>query len=386
MDLRLYFDSVDFDFFQKEKKFGKHTLGHAITKDTGSYNKGGKGKISVALIGVPNDTNTPNKGTAKAPDEIRRHLYELSEFDAALKIVDLGNLKKGKTDQDTYFALRDIIDYQKENDIISIVLGGGQDISVGIARAYHDNKKFSLAIADSRVDIKTSREVSNAANFVSRILRENPALFHLQFIGLQSHFVSPATLRFLKEQTFDYLQLGHIRDNYAVLEPVLRNAHFLSFDISAVRHSDAPGHYSVSPNGFTGEEACMTARYAGLSNRLSTFGLFEANPQIDKPGATAALAAQMVWYFLEGVTGRRKEDPEIDKKPFKQYYVEMENAGEPLVFYHHQPTNRWWTELYYNEGDSIVIACRESDYKQAAAKEIPDIWWEYIRKTERLLK
>lgn len=386
MDLSLYFDPVDFEFFQKEKKFGKHTLGHAIAKDTGSYNKGGKIKVSVALIGVPNDTNTLNKGTAKAPDEIRRFLYELSGLDTTLKIVDLGNLKKGKTEQDLYFALRDIIDYQKEKNIITIVLGGGQDISIGIARAYHDNKKFSLAIVDSRVDIKTSREVSNATNFISRILRENPTLFHLQLIGLQTHFVSPETLQLLKEQTFDYLQLGRIRDSYAALEPVLRNAHFLSFDISAIRHSDAPGHYAISPNGFTGEEACMTARYAGLSNRLSTFGLFEVNPQIDKSGITAALAAQIVWYFMEGVTGRRKEDPEIDKKLFKQYFVEMENAEEPLVFYHHQATNRWWTELYYNEGDSITIACHENDYKQAAAKEIPDIWWKYIRKTERLLK
>ncbi|MCL1822113.1 MAG: formimidoylglutamase [Prolixibacteraceae bacterium] len=386
MDLRLYFDPPDFEFLQKEKKIGKHTLGHAVLKDTSSYNKGGKAKISVALMGVPNDSNTPNKGTAKAPDEIRKHLYNLSNFDASVKIVDMGNLKKGKTDNDLYFALRDIIDYQKENKIVTVILGGGQDLSVGIARAYLDDKKFSLAVADARVDMKTSREVSSASNFVSRILRENPTLFHLQFIGLQSHFVPPATLDFLKNNTFAFLQLGRIRDDCSAMEPVLRNTNFLSFDISAVRHADAPGQSNASPNGFTGEEACMLARYAGLSNRLSTFGLFEANPQIDKSGMTASLAAQIVWYFLEGVTRRSREDPGIDKKAFKQYYVEMNNGEEPLVFYQHQATNRWWIELFYNEGDSIAIACSESDYKQTLCKEIPNIWWDYIRKTERLLK
>jgi len=29
-----------------------------------------------------------------------------------------------------------------------------------------------------------------------------------------------------------------------------------------------------SPNGFTGEEACMLTRYAGMSNNLSTFGIY----------------------------------------------------------------------------------------------------------------
>jgi len=386
MDLQLYFDPVDFEHFQIKKKFNKQTLGYYIEKATKSIVDFGKGKVHIALIGAPYDQGTPNKGSSKAPMEIRKHLYELSNFETRQRIIDLGNLKPGKSSQDIYFALRDVTDYLREAGVITVILGGGQDLSIGISRAFETNKEYTLTIADARVDVKTQREASDSTNFISRILRENPLLFHLQMLGIQEHYVSPYVLEFLKRNTFDYMQLGVFRDDVSAIEPLLRNTHFLSFDISAIRRSDAPAHYKPSPNGFYGEEACLICRYAGLSNRLTAFGLFELNPGLEKSGATAGLAAQMVWYFLEGAIHRRKEDPVYAKEAFTRYYVEMEDQGEPLVFYHQPATNRWWIEIFPEEGESLILACKEHDYKLAIAKEVPDICWRYVRKTRRLSK
>lgn len=386
MELQLYFDPIEFEQFRTGAKFNKHTLGYCIEKESASVKDGGKIKASVALVGVPFDNKTNNKGASKAPAEIRKHLYQLSRFEICNSIVDLGNLKPGKSDQDLYFALRDVTDYLREEGIVAIILGGGQDLSIGIARAFQSENEFTLTIADARVDIKSQREASDASNFITRILKENPSLFHLQMVGVQKHYIAPAFFEFLDQNTFDYLQLGAFRDDPASIEPLLRNSHFLSFDMSAIKKSDAEGHISPSPNGFYAEEACLVARYAGLSNRLMAFGLFEANPALDKSGSTTELAAQIVWHFVEGTNYRRKEDPITDKNSFTRYYVEMEDHGEPMVFYHQPVTNRWWIEIFPEEGKSWILACKENDYKQAIGNGIPEIYWRYVRKTTRLSK
>ncbi|MFZ5429814.1 MAG: formimidoylglutamase [Bacteroidota bacterium] len=386
MDLQLYFDPVDFEYFQNRKKFSRQVLGYYIERATRGIKDGGTGKAVAALVGVPHETGSHNKGTSRAPQEIRRYLYGLANFDTSLKIIDLGDLKPGKNPQDLYFALRDVTDYLSESGIVTMVLGGSQDLSIGIARAFSHHEEFTMTIADARVDLKSHREPSGANNFITKILRENPALFHLSMLGIQQHYVSPSVFEFLKQNTFDSIQLGDFREDHYLAEPLLRNSHFLSFDISSVKKSDAPGHTNPSPNGFYSEEACLIARYAGLSHRLMAFGLFEVNPSADKTGATGELAAQMVWYFLDGVIRRRKEDPAGNKAAFTRYFVEIEEHGEPLVFYYQPPTNRWWLEIFPEEGKSWIVACRESDYKQAISKEIPDICWKYVRKTNRLSK
>jgi formiminoglutamase len=386
MDLQLYFDPPDFDRFQTKKRFSRQTLGFHIEKATKSIKDGGTGKATIALAGVPLETGTENKGTAKAPDEIRKYLYSLSNLDTSQKIIDLGNLKSGKNPQDSYFALRDVTDYLIESGVILVVLGGGQDLGIGICRAFRNQEGFTLTVADARVDVKSQREPTGASNFITRILKENPALFHLQMLGVQQHYVSPQVFGFLQESTYDCYRLGDFREDNLLAESLLRNSHFLSFDISSIKKSDAPGHYRPSPNGFYSEEACLIARFAGLSHRLKVFGLFEVNPVADKSGATTELAAQMVWYFLDGAVQRRKEDPAVNKAAFTRYFVEMEDHGEPLVFYYQPATNRWWIELFPEEGKSWVVACKERDYRQAISQEIPDIYLKYVRKTIRLSK
>lgn len=384
MDTGLYFYPVDFTRFHSSGKIGKNTLGYQIQQATLKGIDTPKSKIRAAIIGVPYEAGSANKGTSKAPSEIRKYLYQLSDFPTPAGIIDLGDLKLGKKRQDVHYALRDIIDYLNDSNIISVVLGGGQDLSIGISRALGQDTVIS--VVDSRVDIALKRQVIDSSCFITKVLREKKEIYHLQMIGIQSHLVSPAVLEFLREKTFDYITLGQLRDDFPAVEPVLRNTGFLSFDISAVRQADAPGHPGASPNGLFSEEACRIAHYAGISNRLKTFGLFEVNPLPDKSGTTCHLAAQMIWYFLEGMTCRRNEDPSNDKSAFTKYYVKMDNSGEQLVFYNHVPTDRWWIEFAPGKAQNRTIPCSKNDYMMAVRQEIPDVWWKFIRKTERLSK
>jgi hypothetical protein len=209
-------------------------------------------------------------------------------------------------------------------------------------------------------------------------------MFHLQIIGIQNHLTSVSMSEKLNALTYDSIRLGKIRDDFNAIEPVLRNTTFLSFDISSVRNCDGGGCYQANPNGFHGEEACRIAHYAGLSHKIKVFGLFEVNPLFDNRETTANLSAQMIWYFMDALNHRLNIDPSTHSSAFVKYFVDTE--GDPLVFYNHRASGRWWIEIVTGQKDNFIIPCRENDYLTASKKEIPDIWWKFARKTDRLSK
>ena len=203
-------------------------------------------------------------------------------------------------------------------------------------------------------------------------------------IGIQSHLVSPAILEILRQQTFDYIHLGPLRDEFTDVEPLLRNTVFLSFDISSVRQSDARTGFQLSSSGLNGEEACRISHYAGLSNKIKVFGLFEVNPDKDCGAITLDLSSQIIWYFLEAFAHRNMADPVTDQDAFNRYFAEL--GGHSVVFYKHLPTGRWWIEISNPEMGRWLIPCREKDYLLAMKEEIPDVWWKFARKTDRFSK
>ncbi len=386
MDLMLYFDPVNFDSLKGEQHLHRESLGATLEKQSANIQFSGRKKPSLALWGIGPRKGARKRGYIHAPDQVRKALYQLSNFSAALRMVDLGNLKSGKAGKDILFAARDVTDYLREQGIVSIFLGGDQDLSVGIARAFRGLREFTFTAVDCRIDLKSGREATNDTNFISKLLQENPQLFHLQTIGIQAHFSPPSNYAFLSEKTFDHMPLRAYRDNPANAEPLLRNSHFVSFDMSAIRFGDAPGTRAQSPTGLSAEEACLIGRYSGLSSRLSVFGLFGLITENDVSGVTAKLAAQIVWYFMEGHSFRKADDPASDRTHFSTFFVETEKESENLTFYHQAVTNRWWIELQPAEGISWILGCSQEDYATAARGEIPEIYWKYFRKTELYLK
>ncbi|MBN1822168.1 MAG: arginase family protein [Prolixibacteraceae bacterium] len=387
MDIRYYFRPVNFDRIQDGNYLkDKNSLGFLIEKNTSSVTTENIDQFQVAIMGVPDETNSPNKGTKTAPDKIRGYLYQLTGISSKLKIIDLGNVKNGAGKNDLYFAIRDIVDFLANKKVTTIILGGGQDIGFGVSKAFKFNKYFQMTTVDPKIDLKVGRETYDSSNYISRILKDSPELFQINFIGYQSYFVPVKVQEMVKQNLFYSLRLGNLREEIEQVEPILRDSHFLSFDISSVRLQDAPGFYNGSPNGIYSEEACQISRYAGLSPELSVFGIFEVNPKNDNKDQTSKLAAHIIWYFLEGFGLREPIRPELGNSEFTEYNVEIEELNTPLVFFRHNSSNRWWMQIEGIGKNRVYVACKESDYKLAAKKEIPEKWLTFVRKIDRMSK
>ena len=187
----------------------------------------------------------------------------------------------------------------------------------------------------------------------------------------------------MKKLYFDTIRLGFARSEMSEVEPFLRDSDMVSLDINAIKQADAPGHATPSVNGFYGEEACQLAKYAGLSDRLSCFCVFEINPNFDVNNQTVELAAQIIWHFVQGFYLRQKDFPVSDLKKYIKFIVNFEKSEQKLIFYKSPKTERWWIEIPYEEKNKekkLIIPCSYQDYFKATRQEIPDKWWKYFQK------
>jgi arginase family enzyme len=381
MDVQYYFNPVDFSQFHHSGHISwKYSLGAAIERNSKDDIK----KINIAIVGIPFDSRKDDASQPESPDKIRAELYQLSKFDTKLKIADFGNVKPASSIKGNYQALRDIVDYFNELKIVTVVIGGSQDLSLGVWEAFKGNKFFSFTAIDAFLDVKNGNEPFGPTNFLSRLFSSKQVPFLFSLIGFQSHYLTSASFGKI-QNTGNHIRLGSLRDNIAIAEPVLRDTDFLSFDMNSVKHSDASGTQRVSPNGLRSEEACQLAKYAGLSNRLKVFGMFDVLTKNDRDDLTVKLAAQIIWYFIEGFVNRDIENPGLSDNCVV-FKVEVEGIDKPIVFYRNTNTNQWWIEIETDDKAKYHFACSENEYIVASNNEIPGLWLNYIQKIDEVLK
>ena len=383
MDLLYYFDKIEIEKLDIKHDLTKNKYSFFnIDKNTFNFKLNNLEQYRAAIIGIPEERNTKNKGTAKAPDKIRESLYNLN-IPSKINILDLGNLKTGKTLKDTYFAISNICQTLISKSVIPILIGGSQDLTYGNFLAYHKlNIATNLVCIDAKFDLGYLKDDFDSTSFIGQIiLNREDTLFNFSNIGYQTYYTNKEELKFLNKLNFDTIRLGKIRANLQESEPILRDADILSIDISAIKQADAPAHSTPSPNGFYGEEICQMAKYAGLSDKLSSFGIYDINPKFDNNKQTINLSAQIIWYFLDGLANRKKNNPISNSSDYTKFIVNFEKSNQNIIFYKNNFDNRWWMEISKNNNsEKIIIACSYEDYKLASSQEIPERWLNAIQK------
>ena len=292
------------------------------------------------------------------------------------------------TVQDTTVAASTVITELIQNNIVPVILGGSQDLTFANYQAYRNlGQIINIVAVDPMFDIGKSEDEVNSRSYLSNIILHQPNyLFNYANIGYQSYFIDQDALRLMKNLMFDTYRLGIVRQNLEEVEPVVRNADIMSIDISSVRFSDAPGNGNATPNGFYGEEICQIVRYAGLSDKLTSIGFYEVNPELDNHGQTSHLVAQMIWYFIDGFYNRAHEYPFRNEDDYMKYRVTIKDHREELTFYKSKKTDRWWMEIPMQSEKRIkyqrhyMVPCSYQDYQMACDNEIPDRWWMVYQK------
>lgn len=377
MELKIFFDAID------ESVYELITDPNSIFNQLRIYtDKFPDWKSAdIAIIGLKEDRgNIYTSGIERGADAIRNKLYKLKKGNQSTRIVDLGNLRNGIKIDDTYLRLREVVESLLEYNIIPIIIGTTHDLDFGQFLAYEKfDKLISVANIDAVLDLESTSHHGHNKHHTHQILMHEPNfLFNFANIGFQSFLNDYENVDVLEKLNFENHRIGTVRKSIEEMEPVIRQADMLTFDITAIRISDAPGNPNATPFGLTGEEACQLAWYAGMSNKLSSIGIYEYYPEDDIKGQTAGVIATMIWYFIEGFYNR-KPDTNFKGNGFSKFVVTMKNNPSKIVFYKNKISEMWWMEVPYPSGKDkfqrvSILPCSYADYELATKGELPNRW------------
>ena len=341
--------------------------------------------VNIAILGVLENRNDVNYiGEEFQLNEIRKAFYGLFPGSWNTTVADLGDINKGETVEDTYFALKESITILVKKKIIPIILGGSQDLTYANYRAYDALiPMVNVVNIDSQFNLGDSTKPIKNNSFIGKIILNKPYnLFNYATIGYQTYFNSQEEIDLMDNLYFESYRLGVSKD-VTIVEPVLRDANIVSVDLNSVKSSEVSLKQKYSPNGLDGKEICAIARYAGISNKVSSFGIYEYKPSKDDQ-LTSMLVSQILWYFIEGVNYRVKDDDFLDDRNYQKYITLVDS--EELVFYKSTKTGRWWIEIPFLADVNnklkrhTLLPCMHQDYLDACNNKVPDRWYKALQK------
>ena len=344
--------------------------------------------VKFAILGVKeNRSDVDFIGEEICFDEIRKSLYSLYPGNWPYSIIDMGDIEKGESVQDTHFAMKTVMEELLKKDITPLLLCGSQDLAYSQYRAYDfSGNMVNITNIDSKFDLGDADQPMTNKSFVGKIIVDKPySLFNYSNIGYQSYYNSPEEIQLMEKLFFDGYRLGEVTADITLVEPILRNSDMVFLDIGTIKSADLSYKNSRSPNGFDGREICAISRYAGISNKVTSFGVYELKDFKNSKSA-AMLIAQIFWYFIEGFSFRVSDDDFSNETQYVIYKVPIED--DILIFKKSNKTGRWWIELpfFLNVNNKLkretLLPCTYDDYLSACNQEMPERWIKARRKNE----
>jgi len=363
MDLKLFFDPIDESL--SDKGFTTDSLIQSVyineekmpdIKD-----------MDIAIIGIK-ETKGGNGISDTGVKYIREKLYQLKRSEGSCNIIDIGNLRNGPDLDETYKRLKAVSHYLMHN------------IDLGQYMAYEEEEKLiTVCNVDSRFDISDHKHEPYENHIHQIFIHEPNFLFDYNQLGHQSYFVNPNIRKLIDQLSFSSMRIGEMREDFKKVEPIVREADMLTFDLSAIQKMYTPGGNRSNVFGLTGEEACQIMWYAGINEKLSSAGVYEYNPDKDtNDRQSAQVVATMVWYFIEGFKNRKNEKG-FQTNDYIKYVVTMDTEPESITLYKSRLSDKWWMEVpklnYKGVYDrNAIVPCDHNDYQTALDGDVPERW------------
>ncbi|TNE61960.1 MAG: hypothetical protein EP344_05565 [Bacteroidetes bacterium] len=318
--------------------------------------------VQIALVGAGE----------KEANAVRTAFYRTMHLFPKGSIADLGNLRRSEPG-----LLIPVMNELLRGKILPVLLARQDTLAHAQFRAYQEFKSLvNLAVIDEIMRLGNPKKDPPEQSVYTPLFQpRHPLLFHFGLVGYQTHQTVPAWIDFLQKNHFDVLRLGKSRAAIEETEPVLRDADLLTFHLGALKQAEAPGVTDPTPSGYFVEEACQLCRYAGMSDKLSSFGIYGYQLEHDHDQQTAQAVSQMVWYFLEGFFNRKNDYP-ASKNDLVEYIVDFRKLNYQLTFWKSSRSGRWWMQTPVNTKKQhqrhYLIPCSFLDYQAACREELPD--------------
>src|SRR5678815_1023568 len=153
--------------------------------------------------------------------------------------------------RDRYVRISEVCRILLENNVLPVIIGGTHDLDFGQYAGYETLEKLvSFLNVDAFLDLEDKGSSTPSQQHINKILLHEPNyLFSYTHLAYQSYLIDPQSVSILEKLYFEAFRIGQIRTNLQEIEPAIRNADLLSFDVTSIRSSDAPGNANAQPFG-----------------------------------------------------------------------------------------------------------------------------------------
>ena len=274
----------------------------------------------VALIGFPTDEgvrrNRGRPGAAAAPAEIRRCLARLvpdaragqAFLDVVEQTRDLGDLPLDGDLHRDQERLGETVAAQLAAGAFPIVIGGGHETAYGHFLGYvHAKRPVAILNWDAHPDVRELKDGHGHSGSPFRQALTHPSELcrGYRVAGLLPQSSAAAHLAFVAERGGKVVWRDELTTSaIAKLYDQADGPTLASFDIDAVDQSQAPGVSAPATGGMSTDLWLAAAFHAGACAQVSSADLVEMNPNYDRDGQTARLAALTIWHLLRGIALR----------------------------------------------------------------------------------
>ncbi len=261
-----------------------------------------------------------------------------------IKIIDAGNAYELTNEQ-----IHQICTGLRAEGMTPVLLGMQPELTAWLA----SREKWTVYQVSNKV-----RRIHSADHDISQ-----------SFIAYQRHFLSLEEVYEIEEHSFNSISLGKMRTFPTLLEPVVRDAQLLFIDLNALRTAEAPNIKDTLPTGLNAEELCQLAKYAGMADQLQCLGFHCAGP-VETNSPEAAIIAESIWYFAEGLNMNTHDHPFVSKD-LSEFIIYSESMEDDLEFVRHNQTLKWWLRAT-SDAEIKYLACSHEEYQAAIDNELPN--------------
>ncbi len=196
----------------------------------------------------------------------------------------------------------------------------------------------------------------------------HPNLYHYHLLGTQAS----KSFSYDENRLLTTYRLGALRSDLSQVEPEIRTTDIMAIDVNSMKFAEMPCQSSENPVGFTTEEICQLTYYSGRAEKVKVLCLYGFEYAREQIRFCLNAINQAIWYFLQGVNGRKTTYPSSSMEEFQSFVVEGKIDGLELAFYKDESQQKWWLKNPFVKNPLYkhlpLIACDYNDYNQATAQ------------------
>lgn len=273
--------------------------------------------LDACFVGIPMDIGTSHRsGTRFGPRQIRAESAmirpynmwsKVSPFDS-LQIADIGDIAIDTFDlKNSVKIIEEAYDEILEHNVIPLGIGGDHTLTYPILRAIRKKHgPVGLIHVDAHADINDlmfGEKIAHGTPFRRAVEDDLLDLNRVVQIGVRATGYEADDFDWPRKQGFRVVQAEEIW--YKSLAPLMGEVReqmgdgpvYISFDIDSFDPAFAPGTGTTEPGGLTSIQGIEAIRgCAGLN--IVGCDLVEVSPPYDQTGATANLAANILFEML----------------------------------------------------------------------------------------